>query len=112
MASRGGTCKEMFMAHATVSDYDLSTETMDLEQNVKPKKVTFALGVKPRVLSTKGVLDLFQCPVCSCSMYPPILQVSILLAFIEISDLKIHMLPQAFVFNSFLAPTHIVIEPK
>ncbi|KAG1334228.1 E3 ubiquitin-protein ligase SINAT2 [Cocos nucifera] len=74
MASRGGACKEMFMAHVTVSDYDLSTETMDLEWNAKAKKVTFALGVKPRVLSTKGVLDLFQCPVCSCSMYPPILQ--------------------------------------
>lgn len=70
MAYAGSISKEMLKA-STIADYGLSTKSEDIKQSPY-KKVT--PSSKARFSSINGVNELLQCPICSHSMYPPILQ--------------------------------------
>ncbi|KAJ6826926.1 E3 ubiquitin-protein ligase SINAT5-like [Iris pallida] len=71
MAYEGAVYNEVPDMASTAIDCDAATGNLDIEMNGWPKKrATF----KPRISTTNGVHELLLCPVCSNSMYPPIVQ--------------------------------------
>ena len=72
MSYGGGVYDAHPDATSIIVNCDAPSRSMDTQLDSRPKKHAI---VKPRVSSANSVYELLQCPVCSSSMYPPIMQV-------------------------------------
>jgi len=72
MSYGGGVCDAHPDAISIIVNCDAPTRSKDTELDSRPKKHA---TMKSRVSSANDVYELLQCPVCSTSMYPPIIQV-------------------------------------
>lgn len=94
MSYGGDVRNEVPDAASTILEDDAPSEL-----NSRPKK---RATLKPRISSTNSLHELFQCPVCSNALCPPIIQVSYNLSLLRCIFSVVISLYECFLYTSSL----------